>query len=174
MQYRLTGLATAALGGIAFFPGAAAAQTLDLTITIPRLSVAEYHKPYVAVWLEKEGAAPRTLAVWYDTDMRGGQGTKWLRDIRQWWRASGRGMTFPADGVSGATRAPGAQKLSLTAGRGGMPQLSGGNYTLVIEAAREVGGREVVRLPFAWNGKSATASAKGTSELGAVSLTVKR
>lgn len=174
MQYRLTGLATAALGGVALFPGAAAAQTLDLTITIPKLSVAEYHRPYVAVWLEKEGVAPRTIAVWYDVDKRGGEGTKWLRDIRQWWRAAGRGMTLPADGVSGATRAPGAQKLVLIGGKGAMPQLAGGNYTLVVEAAREVGGREVVRLPFAWNGKSATAAAKGASELGAVSLTVKR
>ncbi|AJP70751.1 DUF2271 domain-containing protein [Sphingomonas hengshuiensis] len=174
MQFRITGFATAALGGAALFPAGAAAQTLDLTITIPKLTVAEYHRPYVAIWLEKEGAAPRTLAVWYDVDKRGGEGTKWLRDVRQWWRASGRSMQFPADGVSGATRAPGAQKLRLTGGSGAMPVLSGGNYTLVIEAAREVGGREVLRLPFAWNGSTATATAKGTSELGAVSLTVKR
>ncbi|WP_448662022.1 DUF2271 domain-containing protein [Sphingomonas sp. CJ20] len=174
MQFRLTGLATAALGGVAVFPAGAAAQTLDVSITIPKLTVAEYHRPYVAIWLEKEGAAPRTLSVWYDVNKRGGEGTKWLRDIRQWWRASGRTMQFPADGVSGATRAPGVQKLRLTAGSGAMPALSGGTYTLVIEAAREVGGREVVRVPFTWNGTSATASAKGASELGAVSLTVKR
>lgn len=174
MQYRLTGLATAALGGVAFFPAAAGAQTLDLSLEIPRLSVAEYHKPYVAVWLEKEGTAPRTIQLWYDVDKRGGEGTKWLRDIRQWWRASGRTMSFPADGISGATRAPGAQKVRLVGGRGGMPVLTPGNYTLVVEAAREVGGRELIRLPFAWNGSSATASGKGKTELGAVSLTLKR
>ncbi|WP_404337014.1 DUF2271 domain-containing protein [Sphingomonas sp. MMS12-HWE2-04] len=174
MHYRLTGLATTALGGIALFPAGAAAQTLDLSLEIPRLKVAEYHQPYVAIWLEKAGTAPRTVQVWYDVDKRGGEGTKWLRDIRQWWRAAGRGMTFPADGVSGATRAPGVQKVHLVGGRGGMPTLSPGNYTLVVEAAREVGGRELVRLPFAWNGTAATASGKGASELGAVSLTLKR
>lgn len=174
MDFRITGVATAALGGAALFPAAAGAQTLDLTVTIPRLTVAEYHRPYVAIWLEKEGAAPRTLAVWYDVDKAKGEGTKWLRDVRQWWRAAGRSMQFPANGVSGATRAPGPQKLRLTGGSGPMPVLSGGNYTLVVEAAREVGGREVVRIPFAWNGSSATASAKGASELAAVSLTVKR
>ena len=68
MQFRLTGVTTAALGGLAFMPGAAGAQTLDLSITIPKLSVAEYHRPYVAVWLEKEGVAPRTIAVWYDVN----------------------------------------------------------------------------------------------------------
>ncbi|MBL8648188.1 MAG: DUF2271 domain-containing protein, partial [Sphingosinicella sp.] len=66
----------------------AAAQSIDLTVTIPRLSVAEYHRPYVAIWLEKAGAPAKTLAVWYDHDMKDNEGTKWLRDVRQWWRAS--------------------------------------------------------------------------------------
>ena len=52
----------------------AAAQTMTVTVNIPRLSVAEYHRPYVAIWLEKEGAAPRTLAVWYDVDKAKGEG----------------------------------------------------------------------------------------------------
>lgn len=173
MQIRLTGLTVTALGASAMVASPAAAQTLDLTITIPRLNVAEYHRPYVAVWLEREGSAPRTLAVWYDSDMRNNEGTKWLRDVRQWWRASGRSMSFPADGVTGATRAPGTHKLSFTAGRGPMPQLSGGNYTLVVEAAREVGGRELLRLPFSVP-KGGSARAQGSSELGAVSLTVRR
>jgi hypothetical protein len=174
MQIRLTGLTATAFGAGAMVAAPATAQTLDLTVTIPKLSVAEYHRPYVAMWLEKEGVAPRTIQVWYDVDKKGGEGTKWLRDVRQWWRASGRSMSFPADGVSGATRAPGPQKLRLVGGRGSMPTLSPGNYTLIVEAAREVGGREVVRLPFAWNGNSATAAGKGSTELGGVSLTLKR
>ena len=88
-------------------PKAAAEETLTVNVAIPRLTVAEYHKPYVAIWLEKEGAAPRTLSVWYDFDKAKGEGTKWLRDVRQWWRVSGRTISFPADGVTGATRAPG-------------------------------------------------------------------
>jgi hypothetical protein len=153
----------------------AAAQTVDLTVTIPRLSVAEYHKPYVAVWVEPAGGSARTLAVWYDFDMRNGEGTKWLRDIRQWWRASGRSMRFPADGVTGATRAPGPQQISFTAGRGPLGALTPGQYTLVVEAAREVGGRELVRVPFSWPPKPGqTLRASGSSELGAISLTFRR
>ena len=151
--------------------GTAHAETLNVGVTIPRLSVAEYHRPYVAIWLEKEGAGPRTLSVWYDVDKAKGEGTKWLRDVRQWWRVSGRSMSFPADGVSGATRAPGDQKITFTTGRGPLGQLSAGNYTLVIEAAREVGGRELVRLPFSWPPRpGAVVRAKGNSELGAISL----
>ena len=47
----------------------------------------------------------------------------------------------------------------------------------MVEAAREVGGHEAVRVPFVWGqgggkpGKPATA--KGTAELGAVTVAVK-
>lgn len=167
MQLRITGLTATALGAGMFAPGMATAQTLDVSVTIPRLSVAEYHRPYVAIWLEKEGAPAKTLAVFYDDDMKANEGTKWLRDIRQWWRVSGRTMKFPAAGVTGATKAPGTHKLSFK------PQLAPGNYTLVVEAAREVGGRELLRLPFSLP-KGGTTRAAGTSELGAVTLTVKR
>ena len=118
---------------------------------------------------EKEGAAARTVAVWYDHDMRGGEGTKWLRDVRQWWRASGRSMRFPADGVTGATRAPGTHKIGFS--RAQLGAQAPGQYTLVIEAAREVGGRELVRIPFTWPGKAGGGGkAAGKNELGAVSI----
>ncbi len=167
MHIRLTGLTATALGAGLFAPGMAAAQTLDVSITIPRLTVAEYHRPYVAMWLEKEGGGAQTLSVLYDVDLKNNEGTKWLRDIRQWWRASGRTMRFPAAGISGATKAPGTHRMSFS------PKLAPGNYTLVVEAAREVGGRELVRLPFSLP-KGGTVRAAGKSELGAVTLTVKR
>ena len=148
---------------------AAAPGTMDVAVNIPRLKVAEYHKPYVAIWVEKEGAKARTVAVWYDHDMKANEGTKWLRDVRQWWRAAGRAMTFPANGVTGATRAPGANKISFT--RAQLGATTPGQYTLVIEAAREVGGRELLRIPFTWPAKAgAGARVAGTSELGAVSV----
>ncbi|APW72389.1 MULTISPECIES: DUF2271 domain-containing protein [Sphingopyxis] len=148
---------------------AAAPGTMDVTVTIPRLKVAEYHRPYVAIWVEKEGAPAKTVAVWYDYDMKNGEGTKWLRDVRQWWRVSGRSMTFPANGVTGATRAPGTHKVSFS--RAQLGATVPGQYTLVIEAAREVGGRELLRIPFTWPAKAgAGGRAAGTSELGAVSI----
>lgn len=171
ISHRLLLTGTAALGAAGTIAAPASAQTMTVNVTIPRLSVAEYHRPYVAIWIEKEGATPRTLAVWYDYDKAKGEGTKWLRDVRQWWRASGRAMQFPADGVTGATRAPGEQKIAFTAGKGPFSALGPGNYRLVVEAAREVGGREVVSLPFAWPPKpGAVVKAQGSSELGAISL----
>lgn len=153
----------------------ALAADLNVTVEIPRLSVAEYHKPYVSIWIENpaDASAAGTLAVWYDADNREDHGAKWLKDMRQWWRKAGREMSFPADGVSGATRAPGPQKLVFAGSKGALKDLKPGQYNLVVEAAREVGGHEAVRVPFTWGKSGKPASAKGSAELGAVTVSVK-
>lgn len=161
--------------GITIVPVANAA-TMNVTVEIPRLSVAEYHKPYVAVWVEGAGLpAPANLAVWYDVDMKKNEGTKWLRDMRQWWRKTGRTLNMPADGISGATRAPGKHVLTFVEGKAPLGKLPAGSYELVVEAAREVGGRELLRIPFQWPPKGPQAlKAEGQTELGTISLDLKR
>ena len=74
---------------------------MKVSIEIPRLNVAEYHRPYVAVWLEKpDQTFVGNIAVWYDLKLKDNEGTKWLKDMRQWWRKSGRELTMPVDGLS--------------------------------------------------------------------------
>lgn len=169
---------TYGLGLTAAFAGPASAATIDMTVTIPQLKVAEYHKPYVAIWLEQAGApnanTPNagTLAIWYQFNKEKNEGNKWLRDVRTWWRKSGRALNNPVSGITGATRAPGPQKVSFTPKQVG--KLAPGNYELVVEAARESGGRELLRLPFTWPAKgAATIKAEGKAELGAVTATIK-
>jgi len=164
---------TAALTGLMATPALAA--DLELSLEIPRLTVAEYHRPYVAVWIENpDKTAVKTLAVWYDVKLKNNEGQKWLKDMRQWWRRAGRDMTLPADGISAATRAPGKHQVVFKGGAAPLGNLPAGQYNLVVEAAREVGGVEVVRAPFQWPPKArATSSAQGSSELGAMSVTVK-
>lgn len=144
----------------------ASAMAGSISIDLPRLSVAEYHRPYVAIWIEGAGIQPRTLAVWYDADHRGDPGTKWLSDLRGWWRVAGRNIGTPPSGISGATRAPGHHTIPLPA------DLKPGAYTLKVEAARETGGRELVSIPFTLprtGGKGAGNGANG--EIGAVAVT---
>lgn len=154
---------------------AAAAQAADLTATveIPRISSASYHRPYVAVWIERpDQTAVQSLAVWYQqTANSEGDGTDWLKDLRTWWRKGGRALRMPVDGVSGATRAPGRHTVTVSAAR--LRNLPAGQYNLVVEAARELGGREVVRVPFRW-GAANTGRATGATELGAVTVAVSR
>ena len=90
-------------------PAVASAADLTVNVTVPRINSGSYHRPYVAVWIETpDQNAVRTLAVWYQqTRNAEGDGKDWLKDMRTWWRKGGRAMALPADGVSGATRAPG-------------------------------------------------------------------
>ncbi|MEO7496279.1 MAG: DUF2271 domain-containing protein [Massilia sp.] len=154
--------------------GWAVGAEMSVKFEIPKLSVAEYHRPYIAVWLERaDQSVAATLSVMYDQRKRDNGGTKYLKDVRQWWRKAGRDLTLPIDGVSGATRAPGEQTLTFGPERSGIDKLPAGDYRLVIEAARESGGRELVKVPFTLplKGKQ-TASASGKEELGAVSLQI--
>ena len=151
----------------------AMAADLALKLDVPQLNVAEYHRPYIAAWLENaDQKVVANIAVLYDTKKKDNAGTKWLKDMRQWWRKSGRELTMPMDGVSGATKAPG--ELTLNIPKGALDKLPAGQYTVLVEAAREAGGREVVKVPLAWPPKSAAnVTGQGKEELGAVVVQVK-
>lgn len=174
VHYALPSLALGAL-----FSAPALAAGLGVSIEVPRLNVSEYHRPYVAAWIERaDSTLATTLTVWYDirtkTNNPEGEGTKWLKDMRQWWRRGGRELAVPVDGVTGATKPAGTHQLSFTEGSVALPKLAPGSYKLVVEAAREVGGREVVSIPFQWPPSAASQpSATGSEELGAIRLELK-
>lgn len=148
------------------------AAEVSLELEVPRLQVAEYHRPYVAVWLENDqGRHLADLALWYDLKLRNNEGTTWLKDMRLWWRRSGRQLSFPVDGFTGATRAPGLHQVALASMQQVLAELEPGQYRIMIEAAREVGGRELVELPFDWPlTKAQTITGQGEHELGRVRL----
>lgn len=152
-----------------------AAAQWRVTVQIPPQQVAEYHRPYAAIWIERaDHSVAAQLAAWYaQKDSKEGAGTKWLPELRQWWRRGGRDLPMPVDGVSGATRPAGEYRLDFSDGHPPLGTLAAGQYTLVVEGAREVGGREVVRVPFTWPATSAQhIQAKGEHEIGAVSLDI--
>ena len=154
----------------------AAAEEMTVSIEIPRLNVSEYHRPYIAVWIQDgKRKVASNLAVWYQMKTPEDEvGTKWLPDLRQWWRRSGRSLDMPIDGVSGATRPVGTHELEFTSKDKQLAQLKPGKYTLVVEASREVGGRELLEIPFTWPAeKPVTDEVEGEEELGKVTLTTK-
>lgn len=154
--------------------GWAVAADLSVKFNLPQLNVAEYHKPYVAIWIERaDQSVVSNLAVLYDTKMKDRGGEKWLKDLRSWWRKAGREATLPIDGVSGATRPAGSHTMTFDGAKHGLDKLPAGEYRLMVEAAREAGGRELVKVPFNWSGKGRlAANAAGKEELGAVSLQI--
>ncbi len=148
--------------------GPALAAELDITVDIPPLEVAKYRRPYVAIWLENASEDHLiNLAVWHDLTKPEQPNRKWLKSLRRWWHVDGWEQKLPIDGVSGATRAAGRHHLHCNI-RGIRP----GQYFLVVEAAREHGGRELLRLPFAWPASETVPSIQGESELGEVQLQI--
>jgi hypothetical protein len=164
-SFALTAAAVAALP--------ASAAELSLKLTLPRMDIAEYHKPYVAVWVEKaDQSFAANVAVWYDLKKRDNAGTKWLKDMRSWWRKSGK-ETPSLDGISGATRTSGEHAINLLDAKA-VAALPPGQYQVVVEAAREDGGREVLRTPFDWPvKKAASTKVAGEGELGSIELVAK-
>ena len=95
-----------------------AAAELNLTVQIPEQKVAEYHRPYAAIWIERaDRSVAAQLAAWYaQKEGKEGAGSKWLPDLRQWWRRGGRDLKVPVDGLTGATRPVGQHLLKFDAG----------------------------------------------------------
>jgi hypothetical protein len=154
-----------------FVSGWAVAADLSVKFELPQLQVAEYHKPYVAIWIEKgDGSIASNLAVLYDVKKKDNAGEKWVKDLRTWWRKAGRDVQLPMDGVSGATKAAGTHTMNFA---GATSKLPAGEYKLVVEAAREAGGRELVRVPFTLPAKGKlAANASGKEELGLVAIAI--
>lgn len=158
------------LGLLAVTPTLAAG--IEIEIELPRFEVADYRRPYVAIWLERpDNTVAANLAVWYDAKMRNDEGSKWLKDMRQWWRRTGRSLALPIDGMTSATRNPGQHTLGFTAGQAPLAELEAGNYRLFVEAAREHGGRELLSIPLQWPPTSETRTElRGEHELGKVAI----
>lgn len=140
-----------------------AQQTFSVDYEIPALDVAEYRRPYAAIWIsDDKGNAIRHLQLSGDN--------RWLRDLRLWWRKYGRADDSLVDALAGATRKPGRYQINWDGRDLYGKYVHQGNYELHFEVMREHGERETVALPFVLNGQSISAATKGTHEIGQVRL----
>lgn len=145
--------------------GGAQAQSVDVAFELPVIKSSQYKRPYVAVWIERKGErrALETLAVWHEDK-------KWLKDIRRWWRKAGR-YNPDVDGVTGATRAPGAYTLSWDARDANGEALSG-EFLLCLESVREHGNRTLIKQKLRLGDGAQTYTIAAGDELGPVSIKV--
>jgi len=110
----------------------------------------DYHRPYVAVWLEDEEGRPvRTGLLWLETKQPGPQ---WHRELIRWHRNDQtRRKTDETDligTISGATRGPGEYKVVFDGLDDRGKPLKAGKYTLLLEASREHGEYQLTRAPL--------------------------
>ncbi|WP_438863609.1 DUF2271 domain-containing protein [Neptunicella sp.] len=151
------------------------AATIEANVELPKLDVAEYHAPYLAMWIQSQDRSQiKNLALWYDHDKANQKGQEWLKDLRQWWRRSGRSLSLPVDAITGATKTAGSYQVSFDSEALALNDLPAGEYQFYIEAVREVGGREVLSVPFTLPiNHTQTLNVQGKKELGRIDLTIK-
>lgn len=129
---------------------------------IPVQRAAEYRRPYTAVWItDADNGLVRQLVV-------RGDSPRWLREIALWWRRYGRRDESVIDGLARPTVAPGRHTLVWDGRDDKGRRVPEGQYVLHIEAAREHGERELVKLPFELSGRAFDAQTKGEKELGSI------
>ena len=97
----------------------------------------------MAVWIEDADHFPvRTLALWT-------QNPRWLPELKQWYRDDRiRNLAEGTDvskTISSATRPAGSYKLTWDGKDNEGKAVKAGEYTVVIESAREHGGYQIDR-----------------------------
>lgn len=131
---------------------------------IPALTVAEYRRPYAAVWITNaDKQVVRQLLVH-------GNSLRWLREIPLWWRRYGRRDESMIDGLARPTPAPGQHMLVWDGRDDRGRKVAKGQYLLHLEVAREHGGRELVTVPFELSGQAFAHQANGEREVGVVKV----
>lgn len=141
-----------------------AAADLQIELQLPKITEGQYHRPYVAVWVEDSAEKPvRLIEIWREKP-------DWIKDLRRFWRKTGRADQPLVDARTGATKGPGQYKLSWDGKDNSGNAVPAGEYQLVVEAAREHGGRNMVKQKFSWDGKAINLSIPAGSEIGEVRL----
>jgi len=146
-------------------PHAAASDAVSIEFDIPQQQGGQYQRPYVAVWIESRGKAVRTLAIWKKED-------DWLKDLRRWWRKTGRYDHADIDAATGATRAPGHYQISWDGLDRDGNQMPEGQYLIGLEAAREHGNRTLMKQKFTLNNSPQRYTLPAGKEIGQVTITV--
>jgi hypothetical protein len=145
----------------------ATASDLEIALQLPKISEGQYHRPYVAVWVEDSSEkSVRLIEIWREKP-------DWIKDLRRFWRKTGRADQPLVDARTGATKGPGQYRLRWDGKNDQGATVPNGEYQLVIEAAREHGGRQLVKQKFNWDGTAVALSVAAGNEIGQVQLSRK-
>lgn len=145
----------------------ATASDLEISLQLPKISEGQYHRPYVAVWVEdRSEKSVRLIEIWREKP-------DWIKDLRRFWRKTGRSDQPLVDARTGATKGPGAYQLRWDGKDDKGAVVPKGAYQLVIEAAREHGGRQLVKQKFNWDGSAISLNVAAGNEIGEVQLSRK-
>ncbi|MEM6652064.1 MAG: DUF2271 domain-containing protein [Pseudomonadota bacterium] len=136
-----------------------------VSINIPDLDVANYERPYVAVWIAD---TRRTLI---RVLLLAGDEPRWIEENYFWHRRFGRKAGSLVDAVSEPTRRPGNYTLLWDGRDHNGAVVPDGEYVLHVEAAREHGGHQHESLSFMLSADPIVLNYEAGEELGPVTMT---
>jgi thiamine biosynthesis lipoprotein ApbE len=135
-----------------------------------------FRRPYVAVWIEdQEGHAVRTLSLWVQA---GGPGPRWIHELKRWYRGEQARRLVDdinlVDTIARPTRLPGNYQV-VWDGKDDLRQQRGaGEYTVLIEAAREHGTYQLIRKTVTLADQPIAEELKGNVEIKSASIAYRR
>ncbi len=125
------------------------------------------HRPFAAIWVEDANkVAVRNLALWYNK-------TKWVPDLRNWYRINGDKFKESKENyasVTGATRSPGKYTIKWDGKDDKGNYVPQGNYTIIIETSKEHGTDEIIRQPMELKKAAKKATVAGNVEISNVTF----
>ena len=125
------------------------------------------HRPFAAIWVEDDKKVPvRNLALWYNK-------TRWLPDLRNWYKINSTKFKANQDhyaSVTGATRNPGKYTIKWDGKNDKGDFVAQGNYTIIIESAKEHGSNEIIRQQMEFKKVAKKATQKGNVEISNVTF----
>lgn len=150
---------------------------VDFEINRPEAEPGRYRRPYVAVWIEdKEGFPVRNLALW--VSQTGAGPFQWVPDLRRWFRSDKvRKKTDKREMVltiSRPTRPPGKYNLIWDGKDDNEKPLPPGEYTLLIDAAREHGTYQGIRKTVTIGKEPFAESLTGNVEIKSAEMTFRK
>lgn len=144
------------------------AYKLKVNLEIATIQGQRVRRPFVAVWIEDADDYPvRTIALWF-------KGARWLPDLRSWYRGDQlRALAEQTDltkTISSATRGPGEYSVEWDGRDNAGNLVKAGNYTVIIEAAREHGTHQIMRKELDFSGTPQLVDLPGNEEISSASL----
>jgi thiamine biosynthesis lipoprotein ApbE len=150
---------------------------VDFEINTQEGAGRRYRRPYVAVWIEdKDGFPVRTLLLWVSL---GGAGPdRWLPDLIRWYRGDkNRKVADKTDlvhAIARATRQPGKYSVIWDGKDNHGKPLESGEYTVIVESAREHGTYQNIRKPLTIGDKPFAEELKGNVEIKSAAVEYRR
>ena len=152
----------------------ASTQEVVVTWTYKPTGGGRIHNPYVAVWVEDSDGVPVRI-VHFEYQI--GKGRRWIDDMKRWARVDeafvALGKESSADTTTSATRVPGTYSVAWDGKNADGDYVKNGKYSVYVEAAREKGPYQFVKIDITVAGSTVTVAGTPNGELTAVSVALK-